>query len=174
MKFLSKNISKVIKTTTSSAAFDERVVKMTTSSFERCLLYESDVIMTAMASQITSLTIAYSTVYWGADQTAKLCVTGLCVGNSPVTGEFPTQMACNAENVSIWWRHHEYVTISADGSARYRAAADWRTVLTSYHFAGIWQPLEHIHSIWWLWDGQRTSGPLDLVWQQSLRGCSNR
>ena len=27
--------------------------------------------------------------------------------NSPVTGEFPTQMACNAENVSIWWRHHE-------------------------------------------------------------------
>ena len=24
----------------------------------------------------------------------------------PVTGEFPTQMASNAENVSIWWRHH--------------------------------------------------------------------
>ena len=36
----------------------------------------------------------------------KLRVTGLCVGNSPVTGEFPTQMASNAENVSIWWRHH--------------------------------------------------------------------
>ena len=28
-----------------------------------------DVIMSAMASQITSLTIVYSTVYWGADQT---------------------------------------------------------------------------------------------------------
>ena len=26
----------------------------------------------------------------------------LC-GNSPVTGEFPAQMASNAENVSIWW-----------------------------------------------------------------------
>ena len=36
---------------------------------------------------------------------SKLRVTGLCVGNSPVTGEFPTQMASNAKNVSIWWRH---------------------------------------------------------------------
>ena len=36
-------------------------------------------------------------------------ITGLCAGNSPVTGEFPAQMASNAENVSIWWRHHEMV-----------------------------------------------------------------
>ena len=27
--------------------------------------------------------------------------------NSPVTGEFPAQRVSNAENVSIWWRHHE-------------------------------------------------------------------
>ena len=40
-------------------------------------------------------------------KTSKLRVTGLCVGNSPGTGEFPTQMASNAENVSIWWRHHD-------------------------------------------------------------------
>ena len=26
--------------------------------------------------------------------------------NSPGTGEFPAQMASNADNVSIWWRHH--------------------------------------------------------------------
>ena len=39
-------------------------------------------------------------------KTSKLRVTGLCVGNSLVTGEFPAQMASNAENVSIWWRHH--------------------------------------------------------------------
>ena len=37
---------------------------------------------------------------------AKLRVTGLCAGNSPETGEFPAQMASNAENGSIWWRHH--------------------------------------------------------------------
>ena len=40
-------------------------------------------------------------------KTSKLRVTGLCVGNSPGTGEFPPQMASNAENVSIWWRHHD-------------------------------------------------------------------
>ena len=40
-------------------------------------------------------------------QTSKFRVTGLCAGNSPGTGEFPAQMASNAENVSIWWRHHE-------------------------------------------------------------------
>ena len=39
-------------------------------------------------------------------KTSKLCVTGLCAGNSPMTGEFPAQRASNAENVSIWWRHH--------------------------------------------------------------------
>ena len=39
-------------------------------------------------------------------KTSKLRATGLCAGNSPVTGEFPAQMASNAENVSIWWRHH--------------------------------------------------------------------
>ena len=39
---------------------------------------------------------------------SKLRVTGLCAGNSPVTGELPAQMASNAENVSIWWHHHVY------------------------------------------------------------------
>ena len=42
-------------------------------------------------------------------KTSKLRVTGLCVGNSPVTVEFPAQMASNAENVSFWWRHHDEI-----------------------------------------------------------------
>ena len=64
--------------------------------------------MSTMASQITSLAIVYSTAYSGADQRKhqKLRITGLCAGNSAVTGEFPAQRASNAENVSIWWRHH--------------------------------------------------------------------
>ena len=33
----------------------------------------------------------------GSKKTSKVRVTGLCAGNSP---------ASNAENVSIWWRHH--------------------------------------------------------------------
>ena len=39
-------------------------------------------------------------------KTSKLCVTGLCEGNPQVTCEFPAQKASNAENVSIWWCHH--------------------------------------------------------------------
>ena len=71
------------------------------------LIHYGDVKMGMMASQITSLTIVYSTVYSGADQRKrKLRVTGFCAGNSPGTGEFPTQMVSNAENVSISWRHH--------------------------------------------------------------------
>ena len=59
--------------------------------------------MGAIASQITSLTIVYSTVYSDADKkkTSKLRVTGLCAGNSPEAGEFPAQRASYAENVSF-------------------------------------------------------------------------
>ena len=39
-------------------------------------------------------------------KTSNFRVTGLCEGNSPVTGEFPTKWASKAENVSIWWCHH--------------------------------------------------------------------
>ena len=39
-------------------------------------------------------------------KTSKLRVTSLCAWNSPGAGEFPAQMVSNAENVSIWWRHH--------------------------------------------------------------------
>ena len=38
---------------------------------------------------------------------SKLRVTGLFEGNSPVPGIFPTQMASDAENFSIWRRHHD-------------------------------------------------------------------
>ena len=44
-------------------------------------------------------------------KTWKLRVTGLCAGNSPATGEFPAQMASNAENVFIWWRHHGFIAL---------------------------------------------------------------
>ena len=40
-------------------------------------------------------------------KSSKLRFTGLCEGNSPETGEIPAQRPSNAENVFIWWRHHE-------------------------------------------------------------------
>ena len=62
----------------------------------------TDVIMSLMASQITSLTILYSTVYSDrSKKTSTFRVTGLCEGNSPVTGEFPSQKASDAEKASI-------------------------------------------------------------------------
>ena len=63
--------------------------------------------MDAIASQITSLTIVYSTIYSDADQRKHQSFASLAsAGNSPGTVEFPAQMASDAENVSIWWRHH--------------------------------------------------------------------
>ena len=63
--------------------------------------------MSAMASQITSLMIVYSTVYSGADQRKKApCHWSLW-------GEFAAQRASNAEKVSIWWRHHGTIINSA-------------------------------------------------------------
>ena len=43
-----------------------------------------------------------------SNEISKLRVTGLCTGISPVTGEFPAQMASIAEKFSISWRHHVY------------------------------------------------------------------
>ena len=54
--------------------------------------------MGAMASQITSLTSVYSTVYQGADQRKHQSSALLAF----VTSEFPAQRAISAENVSIW------------------------------------------------------------------------
>ena len=50
----------------------------------------------------------------------KLRITGLCAGNSPMTGEIPAQMASYVENVSIWWRHHpeRMVTLFCEGNPK--------------------------------------------------------
>ena len=61
-------------------------------------------------------------------KTSKLGVTGLCVGNSPETGKFPAQIASNAENVSIWWRHHVSLW-SAWGCKSVRVLARWCPVM---------------------------------------------
>ena len=53
---------------------------------------------------------------------SKLRLTGLCEGNSPVTGGFPSQIANNAENVSIWWRHHGRAERVKNTSMGYRSA----------------------------------------------------
>ena len=71
------------------------------------MLHYIDVIMTTVASRITSLAVVYSIIY--QTQMKKnikaLRHWSLC-GEFTGTGEFPAQRASNAENVSIWWSHH--------------------------------------------------------------------
>ena len=59
--------------------------------------------MSAIASQITSLTIVYSTVYSGTDQSKHQSSASLAfargIHRAPVN--FPSQMASEAENVYI-------------------------------------------------------------------------
>ena len=59
--------------------------------------------MGAIVSQITSLTIVFSAVYLDTDQRKHQSSASLAF----VAVEFPAQMTSNAENVFIWWRHHD-------------------------------------------------------------------
>ena len=79
----------------------------------------SQVIMGAMTSQMSGVSIVYWTFFFrcGSKHTSKLHVTDLCCGTSPVTGEFPAQRARNAENVSIWWRQYECRTLPISTAA---------------------------------------------------------
>ena len=93
-----------------SMGFNRTPAKLSVSrAFPRDSAYNySDVVMGAMASQVTSLTIVLLNRLFRcrSKKTSKLCVSGLCAGNSPVTGEFPTHRASDAEKVPIWWRHY--------------------------------------------------------------------
>ena len=65
-----------------------------------------DVIMSERASQITTIiTIVYSIVYSDVDQRKHQSSASLAIVRG-IHWE-PAQMASYAENVSIWWRHHE-------------------------------------------------------------------
>ena len=62
----------------------------------------------------------------------------LC-GNSPGTGEFPAQMASNAENVSIWWRHHILCTCTRLSTTVCTSIlVHWLWSQFSYQYVPIW------------------------------------
>ena len=67
-----------------------------------------------MASQITSLTIAYSTVYSDADQRKHHSSASLAfvrgIHQWPVNSSH--KWLVYRENFSIWWRHHVWVVAS--------------------------------------------------------------
>ena len=67
------------------------IIDMHRGMCDNNLSHYSDVIMGTIASQITSLANVYSTFYSGVDQSKH---------------QSSASRASNAENVSIWWRHH--------------------------------------------------------------------
>ena len=76
--------------------------------------------MSVMASQITGVSIVYSIVYSFVQARIKSNIEAprywpFSEGISPVIGESLAQRASNAENVSIWWRHHDLVTLGLSG-----------------------------------------------------------
>ena len=91
--------------------------------------------MSGIASQITSLTIVFSTLYLDTDQGKHQSSASLafCAGNSPEAGEFPAQMASNAENVSIWWRHHDNCNMSTTFSTRSLMSELWMSHYILHH-----------------------------------------
>ena len=81
--------------------------------------------MTTMASQTTSLTIVYSTVYSGADQIKRQSSAPLAsvrgIHRWPVNSPHKNS---NARNVSIWWCHHK---------------SDYQAQISHIHEIGMYQ-----------------------------------
>ena len=90
-----------------------------------------DITMSPIASQITSLTIVYST-----DNSSAVQIKQSSTSLAFVTGDrwIPIQRASNAEIVSIWWRHHPLMT-----------SQQWKTLLwtssakSRIHHNNIWR-----------------------------------
>ena len=112
--------------------------------------------MSVMASQITSLSIVYSTIYSGADQRKRQSSTSLAfvhgINRSPVN--FLHKRASNAEKVSIWWRHHEIIL------PRFAKMIEWAecciltvtlfvydNVMSWIHFLNYWHFARGIHQL---------------------------
>ena len=79
----------------------------------RVLQYYSDVIMSAMASQIAGISIVCSAFCSGADQRKHQSSVSLAFVRG-IHRWLASQRGSNEEKVSIWWRHHEMVGILAN------------------------------------------------------------
>ena len=101
-------------------------------------LHYIDVIMTMMASQVTSLTVVYSIVYSDADQRKHQSSASLAfVWGIHRDRWIPRTKGHNPENGSIWWRHH----VSADSWPDCSCSTRYVCVLP------MWRP-SHLNKQW--------------------------
>ena len=78
-------------------------------SWDHLPIYQSEVIMSTMASQINGVSIVYSTVCSGVDQRKHQSPASLTfvrgIHRRSVNSRH-TERASDSENVPIWWHHH--------------------------------------------------------------------
>ena len=92
----------------------------------------------------------------GSKKTSKLRLSGLCEGNSPVTGEFPSQRASNAEKwfhlmpSSCFWNFsiqnkvqpknsYGFITAIKQPGVNFTTEVTWiRTWISNYNHAFMW------------------------------------
>ena len=87
-------------------------------------------------------------------KTSKLRPTGLFVGNSPVTGEFPSQRVSDAQTVSIWWLHHVFDVCGSAGYQRNREDVTRVSSNSSQKNVDQWNTPLHMQcrlSLTWRW-----------------------
>ena len=99
----------------------------------------NDVTMSLTASQITSLTIVYSTGYSDADQRKHQSSASLAfvrgIHRGPVNS--PHKGPVTRENASIWWRHHDSQNKKASNTAS--------TQLQFKYYTYIYHKSQYIH-----------------------------
>ena len=107
--------------------------------------------MGTMASQITGVSIVYSTVCEDADQRKHQSSVSLALVRGIhrlVTGEFPAQRASNAQHISIWWRHHRISIIVDD--IQFVEAKQSMNITSQYQCLALaWHHKLTYVSLWW-------------------------
>ena len=109
--------------------------------------------MGAMASQITSLTIVYITVYSGVDQ-RNIKAPRQCPLCGEFTGDrwFSAQRASNAENLSIWWHHHKCfgdISLLAPWNINKTCRPGCRTFGTRFNLVLLYMCTWRVHQTPW-------------------------
>ena len=89
---------------------------------------------------------------------SKFCVTGLCAGNSPGPVNSPHKRARNAENASIWWRHHGLVRLLPNSQAQ-----PVRVISVLFRWIA-WDFSSHIYTLY-------TAAWCQVKWNSVIKRC---
>ena len=101
----------------------------------------------------------------------SIAFTGLCMGNSPLTGEFPAQMASNAKNVSIWWSHHAIYLTHTKAIWRPQKPR-FRDLIIRPSYVILKRPLSSLGQAMTVWPSD-TNGQISQIWDPVLPILAN-